>query len=59
MALLIAPAIVTMSVGDDANPLLRWSIALVSAAIIVGAVWVSKRRGLAIAEDSTHDVAAP
>ncbi|MGI8948609.1 MAG: sodium-translocating pyrophosphatase [Ornithinimicrobium sp.] len=59
VALLIAPAIVTMSVGDDANPLLRWSIALVSAAIIVGAVWVSKRRGLAIAEDSTHDVAAP
>ncbi len=57
VALLIAPAIVTMSVGDDANPLLRWSIALASAAIIVGAVWVSKRRGLAIAEDPAHDVA--
>ncbi len=59
VALLIAPAIVTMSVGDDANPLLRWSIAMVSAAIIVGAVWVSKRRGLAIAEDTAHDVATP
>ncbi len=51
VALLIAPAIVTMSVGDDANTLLRWSIALVAFAIIVVAVLFSKRRGLAIAED--------
>ncbi len=51
VALLIAPAIVTMSVGDDANTLLRWSIALVAFAIIVLAVLFSKRRGLAIAED--------
>ncbi len=51
VALLIAPAIVTMSVGDDANTLLRWLIALVAFAIIVVAVVFSKRRGLAIAED--------
>lgn len=51
VALLIAPAIVTMSVGDDANTVLRWSIALVALAIIVVAVLFSKRRGLAIAED--------
>ncbi len=51
VALLIAPAIVTMSVGDDANTLLRWLIALVAFAIIVVAVLFSKRRGLAIAED--------
>ena len=51
VSLLIAPAIVTMSVGDDANTLLRWSIALVAFAIIVLAVLFSKRRGLAIAED--------
>jgi K(+)-stimulated pyrophosphate-energized sodium pump len=50
VALLIAPAIVTMSVGDGANDLLRWSIAGVSTLVIVVAVWVSKRRDLAIAE---------
>ncbi len=54
VALLIAPAIVTMSIGDDANDLMRWSIAGVSVLIIVGAVWVSKRRDLAIAEESTQ-----
>ncbi|MGB3256620.1 MAG: sodium-translocating pyrophosphatase [Ornithinimicrobium sp.] len=51
VALLIAPAIVSMSVGEDANDLLRWAIALVALAIIVAAVWFSKRRGIAIAED--------
>ncbi len=51
VALLIAPAIVSMSVGEDANDLLRWAIALVAAAIIVAAVWFSKRRGIAIGED--------
>ncbi|CAN5608657.1 sodium-translocating pyrophosphatase [soil metagenome] len=58
VALLIAPAIVTMSIGDEANDLLRWTIALIAFAIIVVAVWFSKRRDLAIAEDvdSTQDV---
>ncbi len=51
VALLIAPAIVSMSIGEDANDLLRWAIALVALAIIVAAVWFSKRRGIAIAED--------
>ncbi|WP_153395008.1 sodium-translocating pyrophosphatase [Ornithinicoccus halotolerans] len=51
VALLIAPAIVAVSVGDGANPVLRWAIALVSLAVIVGAVWVSKRRDIAIADD--------
>ncbi|MGB3186095.1 MAG: sodium-translocating pyrophosphatase [Ornithinimicrobium sp.] len=55
VALLIAPAIVTMSIGDDANDLLRWAIALAATAIIVGAVWFSKRRDLAISDDSTQD----
>jgi K(+)-stimulated pyrophosphate-energized sodium pump len=48
VALLIAPAIVAISVGDGANAPLRWVIALVALAIIVGAVWVSKRREIAI-----------
>jgi K(+)-stimulated pyrophosphate-energized sodium pump len=54
VALLIAPAIVTMSIGDDANDVMRWAIAGVSVLVIVGAVWVSKRRDLAIAEESTQ-----
>ncbi len=56
VALLIAPAIVSMSVGEDANDLLRWAIALVAFAIIVAAVWFSKRRGIAIAEDVEQPV---
>ncbi len=55
VALLIAPAIVTMSIGDEANDLLRWGIALAATAIIVGAVWFSKRRDLAISDDSTQN----
>ncbi|MGB7448185.1 MAG: sodium-translocating pyrophosphatase [Ornithinimicrobium sp.] len=55
VALLIAPAIVSMSVGSEANDLLRWTIALVSFAIIVVAVLFSKRRGLAIAEEPAQD----
>ncbi|MCK0113138.1 sodium-translocating pyrophosphatase [Ornithinimicrobium sp. F0845] len=52
VALLIAPAIVAMSYGDSANDVVRWAIALVSVAVIVGAVWVSKRRGIAIGDDT-------
>jgi K(+)-stimulated pyrophosphate-energized sodium pump len=48
VSLLIAPAIVTMTIGDDANDALRYTIAGVAALIVVGAVWVSKRRPVAI-----------
>jgi K(+)-stimulated pyrophosphate-energized sodium pump len=56
VSLLIAPAIVTLSVGDDMNTGLRITIALVAAAIIVGAVVVSKRRGTAIADNPAERV---
>nr|MDQ3384195.1 sodium/proton-translocating pyrophosphatase [Actinomycetota bacterium] len=55
VALLIAPAIVAMSVGDGANTALRWVIALAAFAIIVAAVWVSKQRDLAIGGDEEAD----
>src|SRR5699024_1017166 len=42
VSLLIAPAIVAVSYGDSANDLVRWLIAIVSVAIIVGAILVSK-----------------
>jgi K(+)-stimulated pyrophosphate-energized sodium pump len=49
VSLLIAPSVVAYSVGDDANTALRLLVALVAAAIIVGAVLFSQRRGLDVA----------
>ncbi|MGQ0837193.1 sodium-translocating pyrophosphatase [Actinokineospora sp.] len=50
VSLLIAPAIVTFSIGADASTGLRVSIALAAVVLIVTAVVVSKRRGTAIAD---------
>ncbi len=44
VALLIAPAVVAMSVGTEENDPLRIGIAAGSVAIIAGAVYISKRR---------------
>ncbi len=52
VSLLIAAAIVQLSVGEDENTPVRIGIALVATAIIAGAVYVSKRRPIAIGEDS-------
>jgi K(+)-stimulated pyrophosphate-energized sodium pump len=51
VALLIAPAVVAMSIGTNENAPLRWAIALVAAAIVVVAVVISKRRPIAVGED--------
>jgi K(+)-stimulated pyrophosphate-energized sodium pump len=48
VALLIAPAVVALSIGDSANGPLRWAIALVAVLIVVVAVVVSKRRPIAV-----------
>jgi K(+)-stimulated pyrophosphate-energized sodium pump len=53
VSLLIASAIVSMSVGKDQNDGLRIVIALVAALIIAVAVYVSKQRTIAISDD--HD----
>ncbi len=45
VSLLIASAVVSLSVGDDQNDVVRILIAVVATAIIVVAVVVSKRRG--------------
>jgi K(+)-stimulated pyrophosphate-energized sodium pump len=50
VSLLIAPAVVTLSVGQDANTPVRILIAVVAALIIAGAVYVSKRRPVAIGD---------
>jgi K(+)-stimulated pyrophosphate-energized sodium pump len=48
VALIIAPAVVGMSVGDDANTGLRVAVALVAVLVIVVAVVVSKRRSVVV-----------
>jgi K(+)-stimulated pyrophosphate-energized sodium pump len=52
VALLIAPAVVTLSIGDDANTGLRIAIALAATAIIVAAVTYSRRKSIAVAEST-------
>jgi K(+)-stimulated pyrophosphate-energized sodium pump len=48
VSLLIAPAVVAYSVGDDRNVPVRVGIAVVATAIIVAAVVFSKRKGIAM-----------
>ncbi|MFI1097479.1 sodium-translocating pyrophosphatase [Streptomyces sp. NPDC020917] len=48
VALLIAPAIVKFNYGVDANLAVRIPVAIVALAVIIGAVYVSKRRGIAM-----------
>ncbi|WP_375000969.1 sodium-translocating pyrophosphatase [Aeromicrobium sp. CTD01-1L150] len=50
VALLTVPLVVQFSYGADENPWVRYSIAGFSAAVIVIAVYVSKRRPIAIGE---------
>ncbi|MDO3701592.1 sodium-translocating pyrophosphatase [Micromonospora sp. C28SCA-DRY-2] len=53
VSLLIAPAVVAWSVGDDRNTGLRVAIAVVAALIIVAAVVFSKRKGVAMSDSDT------
>jgi K(+)-stimulated pyrophosphate-energized sodium pump len=50
VSVLVAPAIVTFSVGADASAGIRYAIAVVAVIVIVAAVVVSKRRGTAITD---------
>ena len=52
VSLLIASAVVSMSICDEQNDPLRIVIALVAVAIIVVAVVVSKRRGNVMTDDA-------
>lgn len=54
VSLLIASAVVSLSVGKDQNDVLRILIALAAVAIIAGSVYVSKRRGVAISDDGDN-----
>ncbi|GEB50296.1 MULTISPECIES: sodium-translocating pyrophosphatase [Streptomyces] len=60
VALLIAPAVVKFSYGQDQSVGVRVTVAALSAVVIVGAVYLSKRRGIAVGEeDNTERVAKP
>jgi K(+)-stimulated pyrophosphate-energized sodium pump len=48
VALLIAPAVVSLSVGEDANTAVRLLIAGAAALVVIGAVVVSKRRSVVV-----------
>ncbi|WP_405562069.1 sodium-translocating pyrophosphatase [Streptomyces sp. NBC_01180] len=48
VALLIAPAVVRFSYGDNASAPVRAVVATVAILVIVGAVYVSKRRGISV-----------
>ncbi len=56
VALLIAPAVVTLTVGASENTAVRYGIALVSVVIIVAAVVVSKRRESHLHAEETQPV---
>jgi K(+)-stimulated pyrophosphate-energized sodium pump len=51
VSLLIAPAVVSLSLGEDENTAMRVLIAFLAVAVIVGAVVFSKRKSIAVAEE--------
>lgn len=53
VSLLIAPAVVLWSIGDQKNTPLRVAIAVVAALVIVVAVFWSKRKPIAVSSDDT------
>jgi K(+)-stimulated pyrophosphate-energized sodium pump len=56
---LIAPAIVTLSIGPDENKAIRYGIAAAALVIVIAAVAVSKSRDLAIGGDDDGEGATP
>ncbi|EON25556.1 MULTISPECIES: sodium-translocating pyrophosphatase [Nocardioides] len=54
VSLLIASAVVSMSVGDDQNDVLRIIIAVVAVGIIAAAIYVSKQREVSISDDGDN-----
>ncbi|CUR60548.1 Pyrophosphate-energized proton pump [metagenome] len=52
VSLLIASAVVSMSMGDNQHDTLRFAIALVAVVIIAVAVYIAKKRPIAIGDDA-------
>ena len=58
VSLLVAPAIVKFSFGTDANTGLRVGVGAGCVVVVVVAVWVSKRRGIAVGAEPGGGVEA-
>jgi K(+)-stimulated pyrophosphate-energized sodium pump len=58
VSLLIAPAIVALSLGTENNPVVRGLISGAAILIIVVAVWNSKRKSIAVGSESPSQGAA-
>ncbi|MEO7260783.1 MAG: sodium-translocating pyrophosphatase [Jatrophihabitantaceae bacterium] len=58
VSVLIAPAVVQLSIGSNANTGLRIVIALVAVAIIVAAILIAKRRASSLNDDPSEVQAA-
>jgi K(+)-stimulated pyrophosphate-energized sodium pump len=58
VSLLIAPAVVQLFVGADANTAVRVLVAVVAVAVIAAAVVFSKRKSIAVAEEKAEVGAA-
>jgi K(+)-stimulated pyrophosphate-energized sodium pump len=48
VSVLIAPLVISMTVGMDPNPALRYSIAIGAVLIILASIWNSKRKEVSI-----------
>ncbi|MGC5365595.1 sodium-translocating pyrophosphatase [Streptomyces sp. DT24] len=59
VALLIAPAVVKFGYGPDASPGIRAAVAGFAVVVVIGAVHVSKRRGIATGEGGEGAPAGP
>ena len=59
VSLLIAPAIVQLSIGSDANDPLRIAIALAATAVIAVALYITKKRPVAMDDANRDDQPAP
>ncbi|GAA1998841.1 sodium-translocating pyrophosphatase [Catenulispora subtropica] len=59
VSLLIVPAVVQLSVGTDANAGIRALIAVVAVAVVVGAVWNSKRKSIAVSDSNSDAGSGP
>jgi K(+)-stimulated pyrophosphate-energized sodium pump len=59
VALLIAPAVVTYSMGETENTALRLTIAVGAAAVVVGAVIFSKRKPITVSASEPTPVREP
>jgi K(+)-stimulated pyrophosphate-energized sodium pump len=59
VSLLIASAVVSLSVGSDKNDFLRYTIAIVALVIIVASVYISKQREVVLGEGSGDGAAPP